>query len=203
MVFSISYHLISVFNKKQTPSFASFDLTRSDWDSVDPWHCVDPHSRPVSYLLTLCQHSSSQNHCFSWVPWGIPREVWRSVMMGSLPSGSVVSPQRISSALTRALSFGLFCFIHTVFTLIRVWQSLSHPLRLQASWQDGKAPACCPSSPVMKENQSSAHHWKEQKTQILTKWERDCPQSKTPLILPVLLLLVFFLLRLLLPGLLG
>ena len=45
--------------------------------------------------------------------------------------------------------FVFVCFIHTMFTLIRVWQSLRQPLRLRASRQDGGAPTCYPSSPVI------------------------------------------------------
>jgi hypothetical protein len=72
MASCISYHLISLYNELHTPSFASFDLTRSVPPFVDPRRCVDPHSRVVSYLLILFIRSSSQNRSVSRNPFGMP-----------------------------------------------------------------------------------------------------------------------------------
>jgi len=47
--------------------------------SLFPRLRVDPHSRVVSYLLTLFLPSSSQNRSFSRIPFGLPWEVRRSV----------------------------------------------------------------------------------------------------------------------------
>jgi hypothetical protein len=51
--------------KIHTLSFLTFGLTRSFQDFVDRRNCAVPHSRVVSYLLTLFLRSSSQNHSFS------------------------------------------------------------------------------------------------------------------------------------------
>jgi hypothetical protein len=55
---------------------------------------VDPHGRIVSYHLTLFLYTSSQNRSLSWIPFRTPWEVWWSVMMGSLPCHSGISPHR-------------------------------------------------------------------------------------------------------------
>ena len=39
---------------------------------VDPGNCMDPHSRVVSYLLTLLLGSLSQNRSFSRILFGMP-----------------------------------------------------------------------------------------------------------------------------------
>jgi len=67
----ISSHLISLYNELHTTSFASFNLTCSVQHFVDPRCCVDPHSRVVSYILTLFLRSSSQNRSFSRIPCGM------------------------------------------------------------------------------------------------------------------------------------
>ena len=56
-------------------------------------------------------------------------------------SASIVSFMQISRS-----RFFLFCFNHTVFALLRVWQPLS-PLRLRAGRLDGGAPLLLPIVP--------------------------------------------------------
>jgi len=60
---------------------------------VDPPNCVSHHIWVVSCLLTLFLCSKSQKRSLSQIPVGKLWEVRRSVMMGSLSSSSVVSPQ--------------------------------------------------------------------------------------------------------------
>jgi len=69
------------------------------------------------------------------------------------------------------------------------------PLRLRASRQDGGAHTWYQSSHVTKENQSSAHHWREEKRHKETNIdqrdqqnERQTPSVQTPLSIPWLLL---------------
>jgi len=76
-----------------TLSFPTFGLTCSFWYVVDPPHCMDPHGWVVSYLLTFFLRSLSYNHTPSWVPFGCCGRCGRLLMVGYLPSSSVVSPQ--------------------------------------------------------------------------------------------------------------
>jgi len=75
----LSYHLITLHNEIHTASFASSALTRSVRHFVDAHSVMDSHSRVVSYLLTLCLRSLSQNCSFSGIPLGLPWEVRRIV----------------------------------------------------------------------------------------------------------------------------
>jgi len=63
----------------------------------------------------------------------------------------------------RQVRFFVFCFNHTVFTLIRVWQDLNNRLRLRASRLDGGAPSPLPFVPVDK--------WE-------LNWEKDTKERK-------------------------
>jgi len=63
--FAVSSRAVGLYGK-HTLSFPSFDLTRSFYDFVNLRNCVDPHSRVVSYLLTLILRSSSQVDSWSW-----------------------------------------------------------------------------------------------------------------------------------------
>jgi len=101
------------------------------------------------------------------------KEIWKT------PKCKEIQTQKMLNECQLLLF--VFCFIHTVFTLIWVWQSLRHPLRLWMSWQDGRAPTRYPSSPATKENQSNAHDWKAQRDQ--QKRER-MPLVQTIFILP-------------------
>jgi len=81
ILYLISSHLISSYHTMNythllSNLFISLALPRL---LVDPRNCVGPHSRVVSYLLTLFLCSSSQNCFFSRIPFGMPWEVRPSV----------------------------------------------------------------------------------------------------------------------------
>jgi hypothetical protein len=60
-----------------------------------PKLCAFLHLGSLSHPLTLFLPSSSQHRSVSWIPFGC-RERWGGLlMMGSLPSSSAVSPQRV------------------------------------------------------------------------------------------------------------
>jgi len=59
---------------------------------VDIPNCVHPHSQVVSYLLTLCLYTSSQNSSFTQIPFRKSQEVLRILTIGSVPSRSAISP---------------------------------------------------------------------------------------------------------------
>jgi len=67
-------------------------LTCSGWDFVDPHNWVDPRGRVVSYLLTHFPRSSSNSCYFSWIPFECLQRCGWVLMMGLLPSSSIVSP---------------------------------------------------------------------------------------------------------------
>jgi len=93
------HHLISISSyhtmKIHTLSFPTFGLTHSVRDFVDPRNGMDPQRRVVSYLLTRFLHSSSQHRSFSWIPFRFRETCGGVLMVGSLPSSSIVSPQRL------------------------------------------------------------------------------------------------------------
>ena len=91
-----SYHTMNI----HTLSFPTFGLTCSVWDFVDACNCVDPQSQAVSYLLIQLLPSSNQKHSFWWI---LVRccERWGGVLMVcSLPSSYIVSPQRPPSGVS-------------------------------------------------------------------------------------------------------
>jgi len=88
LIFISTYHTTKI----HTPSFPTFGLTCSFRDFLYPRNCTDPHGRVVSYLLTfLC--SSSKHRSFSRIPCGHREMCCGMLMVGSLASSSVVSPQ--------------------------------------------------------------------------------------------------------------
>jgi hypothetical protein len=64
---------------------------------VDPRICVDHQHRQVSYLLTRFHCSSKHNYLVSGNPFGCLERCGRVLLVGSLPSSSIVSPQRTPS----------------------------------------------------------------------------------------------------------
>ena len=86
------HHLISISSnhlmKIHTLSFPTFGLTRSVRDLVARQH------RVVSYLITRFLHTWNRNRSFSWISFGYRKRCGGVLMVGSLPSSSVVSPQR-------------------------------------------------------------------------------------------------------------
>jgi len=93
LIFISSYNTMKV----HTLSFQTFDLTCCFRNFADPCNCVDPQCQVVSYLLTPVLHSSRQNHSFTWIPFGCQDGCNRVLMVGSLSSSSVVSPQMPTS----------------------------------------------------------------------------------------------------------
>jgi len=61
---------------------------------LDPCNCVNPHSQVVSDQITLFLHSSTLNCSCTRISIGKPWTVWSRVMTGSVPSISIVSPQK-------------------------------------------------------------------------------------------------------------
>ena len=94
-----SYHAMKI----HTLSCPTFGLTRSVRDVVDSCNWVDPQHRVVSYPLTWFVCSSKQNHLSSWIPFGCCERCSIVLMVGFLPSSSIVSPQRPPSGAS--LSF--------------------------------------------------------------------------------------------------
>jgi len=85
------HHLISISSyhsvKLHTPSFPTFGLTCSVRDVVDPCNCMDSQRWVVSCLLTWFLRS------FSWITFGCRERCGGVLMVGSLPSSSIVSLQ--------------------------------------------------------------------------------------------------------------
>jgi len=69
----------------------SLALCAISWIHANAW---DPQRRVVSYLLTRFLRSSNLNSSFSWIPLGYPERCGWVLMVGYLPSSSIVSPQR-------------------------------------------------------------------------------------------------------------
>jgi len=92
------HHLISIScyhtMRMHTLCFPTFGLTRSVRDFVDPGNCVDPQRQLVSYLLTQVLPSSNQKLSVSWISSGCREKCSGVLMVGSLPSSSIVSPQQ-------------------------------------------------------------------------------------------------------------
>jgi len=84
-----SYHTM----KLHSLSFPTYGLTRSVRDFVEPRKCVDPQHRVISYLLTQFLSSSNRNHSFLSITFGCCERCGGVLMVGSLPSSSIVSPQ--------------------------------------------------------------------------------------------------------------
>jgi hypothetical protein len=95
-----SYHLIFLSTyytmKIHTQSFPTFCGTCSFRDFVDPHNCVEPHGGVVSHLPTFL-YLSSWNHTLAQIPFGCHEWCGGMLMVGSLPSISVVSPQQPAS----------------------------------------------------------------------------------------------------------
>jgi len=91
-----TYHLIFILcyhsTKIHTLTFPTFGLTCSCRDFLDLRNYMDPHGRVVSYIITI-PLSSSQNCSFSRILFGYCARCGGMLMVGSLPSISVVSPQ--------------------------------------------------------------------------------------------------------------
>jgi len=80
--------------KIHTLSFPTFGLTSSFRDLVDLRNSVDPQCRVVSYLPTFFLCSSSWNRSPSQSLFGCGEWCGGMLMVGSLPSGSIISPQQ-------------------------------------------------------------------------------------------------------------
>ena len=79
-----SYHSMTI----HTLSFPTLVLTHSVRDFMDP------QSQVVWYVLTQYLCSSNQKRSFWWIPFGFHKRCGRVLMVGSLPSSSIVSAQR-------------------------------------------------------------------------------------------------------------
>jgi len=103
------YHLISIssYHSMTIPTlcFPTFGLTCFVRDFMDPCNCMDPQCRVVSYLLTRFLRSSNHHRSFSWIPFRCRRTCGGVLMLGSLPSSSIVSPQRPSSGASLSSRF--------------------------------------------------------------------------------------------------
>ena len=92
------HHLISISSyhamKILTLCFPRFGLTHSIRDIVDPRNCVYHQRQVVSYRSTRFLHSSNQNHSVSCIPHGCRGRCSIVLMVVSLASSSIVSPQR-------------------------------------------------------------------------------------------------------------
>jgi len=97
LIFISSYHTTKI----PTLSFPTFALTRSFRDFVDPRNSVDPHGQVVSYLLTVFLRSSSWNCIFSGIPLWCRERCGGMLMVGSLPSTSIISAQWPQSGSSR------------------------------------------------------------------------------------------------------
>jgi hypothetical protein len=86
------HHLVSLSSyytmKIPTLSFPTFGLTRSVRDFLDSQH------RVVSYLLTQFLRSLNHKHSVVRIQCGCGKMCGGVLMVGSLPSSSIVSPQR-------------------------------------------------------------------------------------------------------------
>jgi len=88
LIFISSCHTMKI----HTLSFPTFGLTRSFREFLHPCNCVDPHGRVVSYLWTFL-HSSSWYCSPSRIRFRCRERCGGMLMVSSLPSRSVVSPQ--------------------------------------------------------------------------------------------------------------
>jgi len=115
------HHLISILSydtmKVQTLFFPTFGLTHSVRNFVDVRNCVDPQCWVVSYLLNRFLRSSNQNRCLPWIQIGCHGRCGGELMLGSLPSSFIVSPQRPPSCASLNSLNGL------VQVLLRLWSS--------------------------------------------------------------------------------
>ena len=80
--------------KIHTLSFQTFGLTHSVRDFMEPHNCMDNQCWVVLYLLTRSLCSLNQNCFFSGIQIGCRERCSGVLMVGSLPSSSIVSPQR-------------------------------------------------------------------------------------------------------------
>lgn len=86
-------HLISSLHKEiHTFTFPAFDLTYSFWDFIYLHNCMASHGQVVLHNLTHFLCSWSQNSSFSLMPFGCCERCCGVLMIGSLPSASVVLP---------------------------------------------------------------------------------------------------------------
>jgi len=96
---------------------------------MDPPNCMDSHGRVVSYLFTLLLCSLSQNRGFSWIPLGCQEWCGGVLMVDSLPSSSVVSPQWTQSCLNGRLQVLHWLCSTTIFGQIDrtyIYRKLNH-----------------------------------------------------------------------------
>jgi len=89
LISSSSYHTMKI----HTLSFPTFGLTRSVWDYLNPCNWVDPQRQVESYLLTRFLHSSNQKSSFLWIQSGCRGKRGGVLMVGSVPSSCIISPQ--------------------------------------------------------------------------------------------------------------
>jgi len=86
------HHLISILSyhtmKIHTLSFPTFGLTRCVQDFMYP------QCQVASFLLTRFLHSSNQHSPFLWIPFWSHERCGRVLMIGFVPSHSIVSLQR-------------------------------------------------------------------------------------------------------------
>jgi len=89
IIFTSSYQTTKI----HTLSFSTLGLTRSFRDLVDPRNCIDSHGLVVSYLLTFFLDYSSKHRSFTQILFVYWVRCGGMLMVGPLPSCSVVSPQ--------------------------------------------------------------------------------------------------------------
>jgi len=98
------HHLISISSyhsmKMHTLCFPTFGRTRSARDFLDPHNCMDTQHRVVSYLLSRFLPSSNKNCYWFWIQFGCREWCCIVLMVGSLPSSSIVLPQRPPSGVS-------------------------------------------------------------------------------------------------------
>jgi len=122
-----SYHTMKI----HTVSFPPSGLTCSVRN-------VDHQRQVVSYLLTQIPHSLNKKRSFSWIPFGCCARCGRVLMVVSLPSSSIVSPQwplsgaSLSSlngrvqVLLRLCSTTICSQIDRMYTYTEAW--IMHPI---------------------------------------------------------------------------
>jgi len=92
-----SYHTMTI----HTLSFPTFGLTCSVRDIMDPCHCMDPQRRVVLYLLTWLLRTTKQHRSFWSILFGCCETRGGMLMVGSLPSSSIVLPQQPPSGASQ------------------------------------------------------------------------------------------------------
>jgi len=161
----------SLANRSFTLAFADFDIFCTRKIPFFWQNCVNASSSTLRDRSEwFCWLRSRENsHNVRTAPFTISSETFSTVVFPASWERSIIEAQFTASVLIIPRislpsqvplfneSNGFDCSIHTVCTLIRVWPNLKLPFPIRTSWQDGRAPTCYPSSPVIKENQTSVH----------------------------------------------